>query len=128
MKKETNDKNDSNLISSPSIQGEQADNTYNDPNFDRKLDLVTAGARPYIKDHLLTRISRKNCITIVNYMLAMQTEVGPAQSYRIDTLYKLKQFAEFHNPKPFIKLTRQDVIDFLDRLRKPETVDHSTSG
>lgn len=62
-------------------------------------DLVTAGARPYIKDHLLTRISRENCITIVNYMLAMQTEVGPAQSYRIDTLYKLKQFAEFHNPK-----------------------------
>ena len=56
-------------------------------------------------------------------MLAMQTEVGPAESYRIDTLYKLKQFAEFHNPKPFKELTRQDVIDFLDRLRKPESVD-----
>jgi hypothetical protein len=120
--KTTNKTENNNLISSSSIE-EGKQTTNNDSNFDRKLDLVTAGARPYIKDHLLTRISRENCITIVNYMLAMQTEVGPAQSYRIDTLYKLKQFAEFHNPKPFKELTRQDVIDFLDRLRKPETVD-----
>ena len=100
----TNKTENNNLIFSSSIEGKQTTN--NDPNFDRKLDLVTAGARPYIKDHLLTRISRENCITILNYMLAMQTEVGPAQSYRIDTLYKLKQLAEFHNPKPFKDLTR----------------------
>jgi hypothetical protein len=56
-------------------------------------------------------------------MLAMQTEVGPSERYRIDTIYKLKLFAEFDNPKPFEEITRQDVIDFLDRLRKPETVD-----
>lgn len=133
MKKEgANDsnKNDNNLIISSSITEEkegnndkQVNNYYNDPNFDRKLDLVTAGARPYIKDHLLHRISRENCITIVNYMLAMQTEVGPSERYRIDTIYKLKLFAEFHNPKPLKGMTRQDIIDFLDRLRKPETVD-----
>jgi integrase/recombinase XerD len=117
------DKTDNNLISSSIEEAKQPTTPPNDPNFDRKLDLVTAGARPYIKDHLLTRISRQNCITIVNYMLAMQTEVGPAERYRIDTIYKLKLFAEFHNPKPFEEITRQDVIDFLDRLRKPETVD-----
>ncbi|MGH9925106.1 MAG: hypothetical protein ACRD5B_06980 [Nitrososphaeraceae archaeon] len=126
--KKGNDNN--NLVSSsvPSptptpIQGQQANNNYNDPNFDRKLDLVIAGARPYIKDHLLHRIPRQNCITIVNYMLAMQTEVSPSERYRIDTIYKFKLFAEFHNPKPFEEITRQEVIDFLDSLRKPETVD-----
>jgi integrase len=31
---------------------------------------------------------------------------------------------EFHNPKPFKDVTRQDVIDFLDKFRKPESVDH----
>jgi integrase len=94
-----------------------------DPNFDRKLDLVTAGARPFIKEHLLTKISRENCITIIDYILAMQTEVSPSQTYRVDTALKLKYFAEFHSPKPFKEITRQDVIDFLDHFRKPESVD-----
>jgi hypothetical protein len=85
-----------------------------DPNFDRKLEIVTAGARPYIKQHLLTRITRENCITIVNYILAMQTEVGPSERYRIDMISKLKLLAEFHNPKSFRDMTRQDIIDFLE--------------
>ncbi len=32
----------------------------NDPNFDRKLDLITAGAQPFVKEHLLTKITRPN--------------------------------------------------------------------
>jgi hypothetical protein len=32
-----------------------------DPNFDRKLDAVTAGGSRYVKEHLLTKITRKNC-------------------------------------------------------------------
>ena|SRR5215208_4763366 len=48
-----------------------------DPNFERKFDLVTEGAHPYLKKHLLERITKENCMTIVNYMLAMQTEVSP---------------------------------------------------
>jgi hypothetical protein len=95
----------------------------NDPNFDRKFDQITAGARPYIRDHLLTRITRANCMVIIDYILALQTEVSPSDSYRIDTIFKLKQLAEFHNPKPFKDMTRQDIIDYLDRLRKPESVD-----
>jgi hypothetical protein len=111
----TNNKTENNnLISSSSVEEEEEQTTNNDPNFDRKLDLVTACARPYIKDHLLTRISRENCITIVNYMLAMQTELGPSERYRIDTIYKLKQLAEFHEPKTFKDMTRQDIVDFLD--------------
>lgn len=34
-----------------------------DPNFDRKLDLATAGARLFIKEHLLNRITRGNCLS-----------------------------------------------------------------
>ena len=94
-----------------------------DLTFDRKIDVVTAGARPFVKEHLLTRITRENCLTIVNYMLAMQTEVSPMETYRIDTLFKLKYFAEFHNPKTFKDMTRQDVIDFLDKFRKSESAD-----
>ena len=95
----------------------------NDPNFDRKFNLATEGARPFIKEHLLTRISRENCSTIIAYILAMQVEINPSERYRIDTIYKLKELAEFHKPKSFRDMTRQDTIDFLDKIRKPEQVD-----
>jgi integrase/recombinase XerD len=99
-------------------------NNGDDPNFDRKLDLITAGAKPFVKTHLLTKITPENCKTIVNYILAFQTEVSPSQNYRIDTVAKLKTLAQFHHPKSFRDMTRQDVIDFLERLRKPEALDH----
>jgi hypothetical protein len=58
-----------------------------DPNFDRKLDLISESSRPFVKEHLLTKISRENCIIIINYILAMQTEVNPSERYRIDTIF-----------------------------------------
>lgn len=91
-----------------------------DPIFDHNLELITAGAQPFLKEHLLTKISRENCSIIVSYIMAMQTETDVSDNYRFDTINKLKQFAEFHKPKQFKELTRQDVLDFLDRLRKPE--------
>jgi integrase len=100
----------------------------NDSIFDHRLDLITARARPYLKEHLLHKISRENCSVIINYILAMQTETNLSNSYRLDTIHKLKQLAEFHGleekkSKSFREMTRQDIIDFLDRLRKPEDVD-----
>jgi integrase/recombinase XerD len=100
------------------------DNNEEDPNFDRKLDIITAGARPFVKEHLLTKITRENCQILIDYILAMQTEVNPSQTYRIDAINKLKHFAEeLHNRKSFRDVTREDIIDFLDNLRKPESVD-----
>ena len=95
----------------------------NDSIFDHRLELITAGARPYLKEHLLHKISRENCSSIINYILAMQTETGLSESYRLDTIHKLKQLAEFHQSKKFREMTREDILDFLDRLRKPEDVD-----
>ena len=34
------------------------DDGYDDPNFEHKFDLVTDGAHPFVKDHLMTRISQ----------------------------------------------------------------------
>ncbi len=49
----------------------------NNPNFDRKLDAITTAAPPHLREHLLTKISRENCQTIINYILDMETEVAP---------------------------------------------------
>jgi hypothetical protein len=39
-----------------------------DPNFERKLDVVMTGSSQYFKEHLLTKITRKNCKIIVDYV------------------------------------------------------------
>jgi integrase len=97
--------------------------TINDSLFDHKLDLITAGLRPFLKEHLLTRISRENCSTIVSYIMAMPTETNLSDDYRLNIINTLKQLSECHNSKSFKDMTRQDVLDFLDRYRKPESVD-----
>ncbi len=55
------------------VNGSNDDNKDNDPNFDRKLDIITLGAKPYVKEHLLTKISRENCKILINYIMAMQS-------------------------------------------------------
>ena len=80
------------------IQNEE-DIIINDSIFDQRLDLITAGVRPYLKEHLLHKISRENCSVIINYILAMQTETSLSEGYRLDTIHKLKQLANFIDPK-----------------------------
>lgn len=90
---------------------------------DHKIDLITSGLKSYLKEHLLTKISRENCSTIVSYIMAMQTETNLSDDYRLNIINLLKQTAEYHNPKSFKEMTRQDILDFLDRYKKPESVD-----
>ncbi len=93
-------------------------------NFDhQQLDVVTSGSPPYLKDHLLTRITHVNCKIIIAYVMAFMTEVNPSTNYRQHTIQKLKNLAEFHNPKSFKDLSRDDVIAYMDRLRKSEIAD-----
>lgn len=94
-----------------------------DPNFERKLDQITADAQPFIKEHLLTRITHVNCQIIISYILDFMTETNPKPSTRIHTIQILKHLAEFHNPKSFRDMRRDDVVAFLDRSRKSETTD-----
>jgi hypothetical protein len=63
---------------------ESTDDDINDPLLDHKLDVISARARPYLKEHPLNKISRENCLTIINYILAMQTETTLSDSYRLD--------------------------------------------
>ncbi len=99
------------------------DNDNDDPNFDRKFNQITEGAPVYLKEHLRTRITPENLKIIIDYIQAFQTEAGPSQRYRVDAIYKLKQLAEYYNPKSLASLEHQDIAGFLDHFRKPESKD-----
>ena len=53
----------------------------------------------------------------------MQTEINPSDHYKKDVILLLCRFSKRNKDKPFEKIIRQDVVAFLDSLRKPETVD-----
>jgi hypothetical protein len=56
--------------------------------FERRLEQITEGLQPFIRDHLLTRICRENAKTIVDYMLAFRSESNPVDEYDRSPYYE----------------------------------------
>lgn len=58
---------------------------------------------------------------VMSSKILKETEATiPTLTVRINTIVKLKGFAEVNEPKTFHDITRQDIIDFLYSYRKPE--------
>jgi hypothetical protein len=97
-----------------------------------EVDLITEGLQPryntYLKDE--SQISRENALVICDYILAMNTEINPSDEYRKTTIQVLIQLSKFlsksdyqQQKKPFDVIAREDIVAFLDSLRKPESLD-----
>ncbi|HJR48306.1 MAG TPA: hypothetical protein VJ799_09160, partial [Nitrososphaeraceae archaeon] len=91
--------------------------------FDRKVDLITAGLQPHLNKYLKDEVSRENTSIICDYITAMKTEINLSDNYRTVSVRLLIQFSIFHNQKSFNLISREDILAFLDGLRKPESVD-----
>lgn len=59
---------------------------------------------------------------IANYMRALSVEINPSKSYSKVTSTIISLLSKF-TKKDFRDITREDIIDFLDTLRKPEEID-----
>jgi hypothetical protein len=100
-----------------------ATTTHHDVLFDRKVDLITEGIDPFYVS-MLRELSQDNALTIVNYILSMKNEIDLSDNYRkldIYSLYRISKF--FNNEKSYKNLVREDLLQFLDSLRKPEASD-----
>ncbi len=95
----------------------------NDPLFEQKLELATEGLEPHILEHLKTKISPNNAFTIAKYILSMKTETSISNNYRRAILSSLKLLSEFLCNKSFSDMTRDDVISFLDSIRRNDSED-----
>jgi hypothetical protein len=94
-----------------------------DPFFEQNLELATEGLEPYFLNHLKTKISSDNALAISKYVLSMKTEASISSNYRRNILSSLKLLSEFLDNKPFIDMTREDIVSYLDSLRKAEHED-----
>jgi hypothetical protein len=76
-----------------------------------------------------SRLSKENALTVCDYVVAMKMEVNPRLSYKKYTIQVLAELSKAVGiAKKFIDMTRDDVLFYLDRCRKPENGDHYTSG
>ena len=91
-----------------------------DPLFDSKIDSITSGLRrEYSRG--LHGISKENALTIADSIFAIRTEINLSDHYRMDLIKLLVTFSKYTNNKPFMAITRDDVISFLESFRKSET-------
>ena len=91
----------------------------------RKIELVTKGLSEYIHKQLteLYTLFPENALTIVNYISTQKTEVNIADTYRLNILSTLVVLSRFSDHKPFKDITEEDILLYLDSLRKPEASD-----
>ena len=83
---------------------------------------VTEGMVKELQLKLYKLKIQDNAVTIANYILCMKHEVNISENYKISSIRTLVKLSNFIN-KPFIEITHQDFLSFLNSLRKPEPVD-----
>jgi integrase len=87
--------------------------------------LITAGLQPFLNRFLKdeNEVSKDNALIIYNYIMAMKTEINLSDDYRKTTLILLIRLSRFLQNKSFTLVSRDNILEFLDGLRKPESVD-----
>jgi hypothetical protein len=95
---------------------------------ERKITLATEGftttkfCELVLRDR--SRLSKENALTLCEYIIAMKREVNPRPSHKRNTVQFVSELSKAVGiGKKFIDMTREDVLYYLDKCRKPENED-----
>lgn len=112
------------LWPAPATYDQKCSNTCNYEDItNRKIEFATAGLHPFIYKDLIHRVSSRNAVEIAGYIIAMKTETNLSDAYRKTTIQTLSLLSRFIKNKPFVRMTKEDVLLYLDSLRKSDIVD-----
>ncbi|MGB9167576.1 MAG: hypothetical protein WCB31_01460 [Nitrososphaeraceae archaeon] len=94
----------------------------------KKIETTTKSlSKGYFKSSLkLVQRNRENANDICNYIIAEKTEINIKNSTaesRIKVLVWLSNF--FEDKLPFREMTKDDILDYMDSLKKSITEDES---
>lgn len=100
----------------------------NDAELDRKITLAIEGFTTTKSPELIlrdrTRLSKENALTVSNYIIAMKREINPRLSYIDHTIEFLSVLSRSVGiEKRFKDMTRDDILLYLDKCRRPENDD-----
>jgi integrase/recombinase XerD len=91
---------------------------------EQKIKNATEGFIDYYISLLRKQSLESNIEIICDYILTMNAEVNPSRDHKKNQLQVLCYLSEFcGNQTPFIKMTRNTILSYLDSLRKPEESD-----
>jgi integrase len=103
---------------------------------ERKIDVSTEGLTSQYGNRLRKLEPKINASIISKYIIAMKAEINPSDRYREVVIKVLTKLSDFHNSntrnnsetecdtgKSLLQITREDILSYLDTLRKPEAVD-----
>ena len=91
--------------------------------FDRKIESVIEGVQLYISNYFKI-LGIINGTILADYIIAARSESNISDNYKkeiIKDLFKLSEF--FNHEKPFKEITRDDLLLYLNSLRKSEPLD-----
>src|SRR5919202_3187927 len=112
-----------------------ADNDNNEKNvnvfFERTIEEATEGLSPYYSRILFEKMSQENALIIARYIFDLRREINPSDHYRMSIIKILTSLADFYRydgnndtkNKSFKEMTREDLLAYMDGLRKPEVHD-----
>jgi integrase/recombinase XerD len=69
------------------------------------------------------QVLRSNSDVIDEYIAGMQTEINLSKGYKILIMWILTKLSHFHKDKPFVNMKREDIIAYINSLKKSETQD-----
>jgi hypothetical protein len=88
-----------------------------------KIDLVTEGLTYQYADRLY-KIRNDNSLSIIDFLISRKTEINLSSHHAKNNIMVLSLLSQYHqNEKSYKEMTRKDILSYLDRLRKPESVD-----
>jgi integrase/recombinase XerD len=113
--------------SSPSLRNND-DVNFDVAMLDRKITIAKEGFTTHKFCELIlrdrSRLSKENALTVCEYVIAMKREVNPRLSYKRYTIQFLSELSRAVGiEKKFIDMTRDDILCYLDKCRKPENED-----
>jgi hypothetical protein len=68
-------------------------------------------------------LTEGNVPVLLDYLKCFENEISLSKSYKKITLAILVYCSRFHSNKKFKEMTKEDIISFLNSLRKNETID-----
>ena len=90
---------------------------------DDKIATATEGLNPEFRTHL-SKMSTPNMLALADYLNSMKSETNPSDNYRKNIIKVVSLVSRFHKNKlSFKAMKRDDVLLFLDHLRKPDNKD-----
>ena len=104
-------------------QGQALPSAYvSESSIEMRIDAVTEGLGVEFAN-LIRRVSKDNIVSITDFISSMKLEINISHHHKGNFIKILHKLSKFCHDEPFKEITKDDIVSFLDSLRKLEIDD-----